>query len=281
MTQRSILSRIAEFILKKSKPKYMDSQEEIKLFLADKQDEPVRTIFHTEEFEDMKLVTMGHDYDNSHVIIYLHGGAYVNQLNYQHTIYCYLLSRILRIPIILPAYPLAPEHDYIDAYDFMYKLYSRLCQQYDHITLMGDSAGGGFILGFSQYINSTSLRQADNIIAFSPWVDLSMRYEYDDKEDPILGTVGLKEIGKKWAAKDIFNYMASPLYGDNQKLPRTLITVGTNEIFYQDVKRYYEKLVDNDVDVELIIGKDLFHIYPLFPIPEAINMIKKIRKEIR
>ena len=45
---------------------------------------------------------------------------------------------------------------------------------------------------------------------------------YDSENDPILGEVGLKEIGKSWAgdlgAKD---YRVSPIYGDNTGLPRT------------------------------------------------------------
>lgn len=281
MNNRSLLSKVAEFILKKTKPGYMNSVDEIELFLADKKDEPVRTIFHTIEFEGMKMVSIGRDYDDSHIILYIHGGAYVNQLNFQHTLYCYVLSRILKKRIILPAYPLAPEHNYKEAYTLMYDLYSGLCDEYEHITLMGDSAGGGFILGFSQYLNTTPLRQADNIIAFSPWVDLSMSDEYDDENDPILGKDGLKMMGERWSDDDVYNYLVSPLYGDNHNLPRTLITAGTNEIFYKDIKKIYEKLVADGVDAELIVGEGLFHIYPLFPIPEAWNMIKKIKKELR
>ena len=79
---------------------------------------------------------------------------------------------------------------------------------------------------------------------------------------------------------DTKNYMVSPIYSDNYRLPRTLIFAGTNEIFYRDIDEYYRKLAENNVDVELIVGEDLFHIYPLFPIPEALNVIKKIRNEI-
>lgn len=259
----------------------MNSQKEIELFLSDKKDEPVRTIFHTEEFEGMSMVSIGSDYDDSHIILYIHGGAYVNQLNYQHTLYCYVLSRILKKRIIIPAYPLAPLHDYKEAYTLRYDLYSMLCDEYEHITLMGDSAGGGFILGFSQYLNTKALRQADSIIAFSPWGDLSMSEEYDDENDPILGNVGLKMMSERWSDDEVYNYKVSPLYGDNHNLPRTLITAGTNEIFFQDIKKYYEKLVDDGVDAELIVGEGLFHIYPLFPIHEAWNIIKKLKREFR
>ena len=34
------------------------------------------------------------------------------------------------------------------------------------------------------------------------------------------------------------------------------------------------------VDVKLITGSGLFHIYPLFPMPEAYSAFKEIKKEI-
>lgn len=280
MNNRSILSKIVEYILKKTKPEYMTSQEKIEEFLEKSEEKEVHTIFHTTEYNNMKTVCFGEKYSESHIIVYVHGGAYVNQINYQHTLYCLVLSKILKKRIIAPAYPLAPEHDYRDSYTLIKELYSDLIGKYEHVTLMGDSAGGGFILGFCEYLKTYSIPLPENIIVFSPWVDISMHNNYDDKDDPILGNIGLKEIGRKWSDDlDSEDYRVSPLYGNPKGMPRTLIITGSNEIFYKDILEYYEKLVKNGVDAELVVGEDLFHIYPLFPIPEAISIIKKIRKE--
>lgn len=259
----------------------MTSQEKIDLFLDNHEDKKFSTIFHTEEFNNIKLVTFGDNYPDSNLILYIHGGAYVNQMNYQHTLYCYILSKLLKTRIIAPCYPLTPRYNYKDTYRLITRLYSDLIEQYDHVTLMGDSAGGGFILSFCQYIRSLDYKMPEDIIVFSPWVDVSMKNGYDDTDDPILGNIGLKEIGKKWADNlKTTDYHVSPLYGDNKNLPRTLIFVGTNEIFYNDIKDYYEKLVCDGVDAELVTGEGLFHIYPLFPIPEAVNALKIIKKRI-
>lgn len=280
MTNNSFLSKIAEFILKKTKPDYMNSYEKIELFLEDDKEKKFSTIFSTEEFDNMKVVTFGNKYSESRIILYIHGGAYVNQMNYQHTLYCYLLSKILKTKVIAPVYPLTPEYDYSESYTLITKLYSDLIEKYEDVTLIGDSAGGGFVLSFCQYIKTLNYKMPNNIIVFSPWVDISMHNNYDDSDDPILGNIGLKEIGKRWAGNLYTDdYRVSPYYGDNSNLPRTLIFVGSNEIFYNDVKEYYEKLVNDGVDGELIIGDGLFHIYPLFPIPEALSAIKKIKKE--
>ena len=66
----------------------------------------------------------------------------------------------------------------------------------------------------------------------------------------------------------------------NKGFPKTLIFSGTNEIFYADIVKYVEKLKKDNVDFKFVVGKGLFHIYPLFPIPEARKAFKEIKKEI-
>jgi acetyl esterase/lipase len=256
----------------------MDSEQEVKLFLENKRDNDFKTIFHTDFFNGMKLVSFKGE--KNLVILYIHGGAYVNDLNIQHSLYCFILNKVLKMDVILPAYPLTPAHNFMESYELITQLYKELTGKYDDVILMGDSAGGGFVLGFCQYLNEIKLKQPRNIIVFSPWVDISMENSVDNKDDPILVKIGLTEIGKRWSDNNTKNHKVSPIYGDNHNLPRTLIIVGSNEIFYQDILRYYEKLVNDDVDVKLIVGEDLFHIYPLFPIPEAIDILKEIKHEI-
>ena len=104
---------------------------------------------------------------------------------------------------------------------------------------------------------------------------------YDSANDPILGEIGLREIGKSWAGQfDVHDYRVSPLFGDNENLPETLIFAGENEIFFKDIEKYVENLKNDGVSVELIVGSGMFHIYPLFPMPEAISAFKEVKKEI-
>ena len=46
-------------------------------------------------------------------------------------------------------------------------------------------------------------------------------------------------------------------------------------------RKYVEMLKRDDVDVRFIEGDGLFHIYPLFPIPEAKHAFNEIKKEMR
>ena len=208
----------------------------------------------------------------------MHGGAYVGEINIQHHLYCWMLSRKLKAYVISPVYLLAPRHKATETFGAIRELYEWVIKTNKNITLMGDSAGGGFVLSFAQYLKTINLSQPDHIITFSPWVDISMgNPPYDSENDPILGEIGLKEVGKSWAGDlDTKDYKVSPLYGDKTNLAKTLIFVGTDEIFYKDIVKYAE----NDDNVRLIIGEDLFHIYPLFPLPEAKKSFKEVKKEI-
>ncbi|MBP3791752.1 MAG: alpha/beta hydrolase [Methanobrevibacter sp.] len=281
--QKSFIAKVEEAILKSTKPKYMDIREDINRFLADKlnsNDKPPKGIFKSFDFNGMEVFTIG-DENAEKTVLYVHGGAYVNEINYQHLLYCFKLSRKLNVRVFLPVYPLAPSHKVNESLELITEFYETLAHE-DKLILMGDSAGGGFILSFCQYIKTIGLPQPSKIITFSPWVDISLgNPPYDSANDPILGEVGLREIGKSWAGDlDTKDYRVSPLYGDNKGLPRTLIFAGTNEIFYKDIKVYVENLKRDGVDVSFIEGNGMFHIYPLFPNPEAKKAFKEIKKEI-
>lgn len=281
---KSFIAKIEEKILKFTKPDYMTSQEKIDSYLHEKSETPekaVKSAFNSTDFNGMQVFTFG-DRKSENIILFIHGGAYVNEINYQHFLFCSLMSKRLDAYVLAPAYPLTPLHDAEESYEKITELYKHLLDFDSNLTLMGDSAGGGFVLSFCQYIKTIDLTQPAHIITFSPWVDISMsNTPYNDEDDPILGEIGLREIGKSWAGKlDTKNYKVSPLFGDASNQAPTLIFAGENEIFYKDIKLYVEKLKNSYVNVKFITGEGLFHIYPLFPIPEAKTAFKEIKKEI-
>lgn len=280
---KSFIAKIEEIILKFTKPDYMDSQEKINDFLTSKpeSDTPIKNRFNSLDFNGMQIFTFG-DKNAKNTIVFMHGGAYVNEINWQHYIFCLLLSRRMDAYVLAPVYPLAPHHTAAETFDAMSEFYRDIVRSRKNITLMGDSAGGGFVLSFCQYLKTINLIQPDHIVVFSPWVDISMSNPpYDNENDPILGEIGLKEMGKAWAGNlDARDYRVSPIYGDNSGLSKTLIFAGENEIFYKDIKKYAENLKGSGVDVRFVTGEGLFHIYPLFPMPEARKAFKEIKNEI-
>ncbi|WP_458455030.1 alpha/beta hydrolase fold domain-containing protein [Methanobrevibacter sp.] len=284
MSEISFITKIANSILKFTKPDYMDSSNKTKDFLSEKskkESKPFKAFFKSFKFNEMDVFHYG-DESSKNTILFMHGGAYVNDVNMQHHLFCLKLAKKLNAHVLTPVYLLAPNHTAVETYKLMSDLYRQLLQKNTKIIFMGDSAGGGFILSFAQYLNTINLTQPENIVVFSPWVDISMvNSPYDNENDPILGEIGLRELGKSWAGDlDTQDFRVSPLYGNNANLAKTLIFVGDNEIFYKDILKYCDCLKDDGVDFRLIVGEGLFHIYPLFPIPEAKNAFREIEKEL-
>ena len=237
----------------------------------------------TKELFGCQIEIFNESLSAENIILYLHGGAYVNEILVQHLIFCDKLAKKVNATVFTPIYPLAPNHTYEETYEIVENLYELLLKFKKPITIMGDSAGGGLSAAFCEYLAAADMPQPTHLILISPWVDISMSGDYDDYVDidPMLGVDGAREMGKAWAGDlDTKDYMVSPLFGDVKNLPQTTIFVGTHEILYPDIVKFYNKLKDNGVDVELIVGKDQSHVYPLYPLipesEEAFNQIVEI-----
>ncbi len=288
-------SKIIETVLEKTHREYIDNADKAKEHLTERsleEDEPYeipKRIYHTKvESKDMfgcQMILFNEIEDAEHLVIYIHGGIYVNEIRLPHISFCDNLAKKINACVFTPIYPLAPNHTYKETYEIVEKLYNHLLTMNKPIIIMGDSAGGGFTASFCEYLAVNNLPQPKNIILISPWVDVSMSGDYDDVEyDPMLGVEGAREMGKSWAGDlDPKDYRISPLFGEVSKLPKTTLFIGTHEIIYSDVIKFYDKLKDNGVDVELNVGEEMSHVYPLYPfVPEskeAFNHIVEILLE--
>lgn len=228
---------------------------------------------HTEErFGCTVFVFEGSD-EPDNTVIYMHGGAYVNEMTAFHIFYCDKLAASANARVIAPLYPLAPDHGYAETYELMRGLFTEESEKELPVTLMGDSAGGGFAAAFCEYLISEGLPLPSRLVLFSPWVDISMSGSgYDElaSVDPMLNRERLIPMGKAWAKElDTKDPLVSPLFGDVTGFPPTLIYVGTREILLYDVKAFYEKLTSSGADAKLIVGEGMNHVYPIYPIPEA------------
>ena len=282
-------SKIIEKILEKNHREYVDDAaaavEHLKKRSAE-EDETYkipkmiyRTKFESKNLFGCQMVTFNDVEYVERMVIYLHGGIYVNEIRRPHISFCDRLAKKINGCVFAPIYPLAPNHTYEETYGIVEKLYNRLLATGKSITIMGDSAGGGLSAAFCEYLAVKDMPQPANLILISPWVDISMSGDYDKVEyDPMLGVDGVREMGKSWAGDlDTKDYKVSPLFGEVDNLPKTTIFTGTHEVIYPDIVKFYNKMQDNGIDAELIVGEEMSHVYPLYPwVPEAKDAFNRI-----
>ena len=218
--------------------------------------------------------------DTKPIVLYIHGGAYVNNFSSMHWKAMAEWAEKTGCGIVTPNYPLLFRYTAKDAHQLMMQLYRQLQERYTakRILIMGDSAGGGFTLALAQeLLKSDSLDLPSRLILISPWVDVVGGDDALQDRDNFLNLEVLRLIGADWAGDfDTHDPIVSPLYGDMQGLPPTDLFTGTWETFYTDIVKTYDKMKAAGVDARLHVKEKMGHVYPLWPCPEG----KKAREEI-
>ena len=207
------------------------------------------------------------------VILYLHGGGYTcGDLDYA-TGFGSMLAVECGTRVFCPAYRLAPEHPFPAALDDAVASYEYLLSKGyspSHITLCGESAGGGLCYSLCLKLKEKELPLPCAIVAVSPWVDLTgsgESYEVNRDVDPSMTREALEFFSKSYS-DDPKNPLVSPLFADLTDMPQSLIFVGSDEILLSDAQNLHRKLLGSAVKSRLVIAKARWHAYLLYGLRE-------------
>lgn len=206
------------------------------------------------------------------VVLYLHGGAYTNGFRRWHWRFIGRVAAAAGATIYAPDYPLAPEHTWRDAYGPIVDLAEAIAERHDRLpTIAGDSAGAGLALGVAQSLVTRGHRP--DVAAIAPWTDLTGRVvplSAERSGDRWLTLGRLHACARAWAGGDALDRPeVSPAFGTVHGLRQLLLICGTNDLLHPQSIHLAERARTTGVDVELIEGTGLPHVYPLLPIPEA------------
>jgi acetyl esterase/lipase len=217
------------------------------------------------------------------VILYIHGGAFITSLTKYDWNLIERLSTKTQATIIVPDYPLAPAANCSDVYDYFDHLYTRMLSDFSHekIIFLGNSAGGGFALGFAQKLRNENKPQPSQIILISPWLDITMSNpDIKDvaKNDKALGIKGLQMAGQLYAgtlkAKD---YRVSPIYGEFSRLGKISVFIGTHDLFIADTRKLKNILDNAGIEISYFEYPKMFHVWvAVTNLKEAQHAIQQI-----
>ena len=236
---------------------------------------------------DADWVTMPNSV-NGRVVLYLHGGGYVMGSRRSHRelasrIACEAAARVLVLE-----YRLAPEHPFPAALEDATAAYRWLRKQgiaAGSIAMAGDSAGGGLTLATLLALRDAGDALPACAVCLSPWTDLEgtgPSAQPGGADDPMIPVAALRDMGKLYAAGELRNPLAAPLYGAYKGLPPLLIQVGTREILLDDSTRVADKARAAGVPVRLEIEEGAPHVWQATPhLPEAADAVRRIGAFVR
>ena len=220
------------------------------------------------------------------VMLYLHGGSYTSgSLKYAEG-FGGAMAEYFGNPVLCAAYRLAPEDPYPAALEDAFDAYVYLHDKYgaDKIYLVGESAGGGLMFALLLKLKNEGMDMPAGCVALSPWTDLTFSgesYKTNEKNDPSLFEASLRKNGTLYRgsvpAEDPY---ISPVFADTKGFPPTAVICGTIEILYDDSVMMAKKLAHDGVDVFFKAYEGMWHVFVLFPIPEAKEALGDIKEFI-
>ena len=237
----------------------------------------------------------------SKAIYYIHGGAFVAPLNiFYRNLSSYFIKAANDAEVVLLDYSLAPEFCYPtqldEAYDVWNEITDKLGYSPKDVLIGGDSAGGNIVLSLMLKLRDEGREMPLGAFCISPWADMTASGESYFKNygrDVVFGQKGVKatdELRLRLIESTLFSPVGniplekrsesyiSPVFGEYHGFPPMMFTVGEYEMLFSDTYDIAKKLEKENIQVELEIGKRMFHVYALLRniLPESRRSFKRI-----
>lgn len=214
-------------------------------------------------------------------ILYLHGGGFMAPIDPFQVRYAARLAAAIGARVVMPDYPLTPEHTWRESHEALVALAQRwAAASPGGLILAGDSAGGGLALAVTLAMRDRGGPQPSHVLLISPWVDLSestAETEEASREDPWLFLGKMRAYAGWWAGSpaDLTRPEVSPALGDLSGLPPALMFFGTRDTLLPGGRLLVRRGYEAGWDLTYVEQPGLLHVYPLMPIPEARRAIRQ------
>ncbi|MGG6231507.1 alpha/beta hydrolase fold domain-containing protein [Tenacibaculum sp. SDUM215027] len=234
---------------------------------------------------DSLITEIGVNKKFDNLLIFIHGGAFISGPAQHHWDTLKEIAKQTNYKIWMCNYPKAPKNKITKISENIDLIYKTALESYpsNKISFIGDSAGGTLVTSLIQRLIKRNIELPNKIILVSPVMDASMsniEIEKVDHIDPMLSKNGVLSAKKMCAENnDLKNAMISPLYGSFKNFPQTILFLAENDITYPDQKLAIKKFTEAKVNLEIIEGKNMPHIWPFLPVmKEAKKALRKIIK---
>jgi acetyl esterase/lipase len=231
---------------------------------------------------DVHIVSPDGSRKSAATVVYLHGGAYVGEIQRQHWSLISDVASGSGVDVWVPIYGLAPQYQADDAIRLMHKVFQEASSA-GRTYLIGDSAGGGLALAATLAWQRSGGTPPVGLTVIAPWLDIGLRnpsIAAVEPRDPWLSPVGLRVLGRAWAAgMSADDPRVSPLFGDLTAVPPIHLYVGDRDIALPDCRALRDTAPPGRVAYHE--EPDAVHVYPLLPVPEGRAARKDLVGHVR
>jgi monoterpene epsilon-lactone hydrolase len=227
--------------------------------------------------------------DDGKVLIYAHGGAYVDG-SAASSLNCTLpFAHETGLRIIAVDYSLAPGARFPRSIEQLMTVVRGLHNagyEPGDMALYGDSAGGALVTAAVLKLGDEGLDQIGGVILRSPWADITETgdtYMTLKDAEPLLSYASFLSAAACAYVDpiDFAHPYVSPVHADfTGGFPPTLIQIGTRDLFLSNAVRLYQRITLCEQQATLDVYEGMWHGFHSLPVdlPEAQVARAKARK---
>lgn len=220
-------------------------------------------------------------------VMHLHGGGFVEQPERHHWNFAGRIVDRTGAAVIMPMYPLAPDHDHTVTQAFVLRCYDTLLADIPpgSRVVVGDSAGAALASTLTRTLLDRGDPPPGSIVMSSPWLNLAVDHPMSSKiepDDPELGIPGLRQAAH-WYCGGLTTHHAAvdPLAEPLRGFPPITVFTATRDLLLPDALTLQSKAATEGVALSLHEAPGLFHNWIMQPIPEAAGALDIIADVVR
>jgi epsilon-lactone hydrolase len=201
------------------------------------------------------------------LLVHVHGGGYVFGPGESGTREAILMAGYGRVKVLSIDYRMPPDFPYPAAMDDAMAVWKEVVKTTDpkRMAIFGTSTGGGMTLAMALRAKKEGLPLPAATAPGTPWSDMTKTgdtFFTNEMLDSVLvsndGWLG--DAALLYAnGHDLKDPMLSPVYGDYQGFPPSILTSGTRDLFLSNTVRVHRKMRAAGVEAELHVFEGQSH----------------------